>query len=319
MPGSGKIYWGNVQDLLHGKEDAKTGELAAWNNFVKGSIEALAKSYQGVGGTADILAKWHESITIGYKYDKAFTPHVNGFYMIFMVHGTWYDSWQNYVKSGNEAGLSPLADSSKYSKNFSGTNITLGPESTYFSMMATDIDIPDLTQEYISVSSRIRNSFSPARNYFVSDFTISYVENKNLDIIRYHEGWHKYMNLLKRGEVISTGGANAAEVLKTTQSACEKGNSGYFLDMPFSNAVWVVVFKPFTSEPQMIIKLMGVLPVTLPLKQVVGNRSQTKMTVLNVSYKAADLFYKSYNNVGELLTDGGVLATSFKNEVLNKK
>jgi hypothetical protein len=61
------------------------------------------------------------------------------------------------------------------------------------------------------------------------------------------------------------------------------------------------------------------MPVTMPLKQVVGNRSQSKMTVLNMSYKAADLFYKFYNNTQEFLKDaesGGLLASSFKKEVM---
>jgi hypothetical protein len=176
--------------------------------------------------------------------------------------------------------------------------------------MATDIDIPDLTEEYVSVSSRLRNSFMPLRNYFVSDFNISYIENLNLDIMRYHEAWHKFMDLVKRGEVDLY-----------TEEECRKVSSGYFIDMPYSNAVWVAVFKPFTTEIQMLVKLIGVMPVTMPLKQVIGNRSQSKLTVLNISYKAADVFYKFYNNTQELLEDANSdkksLAASFIHEVKN--
>jgi hypothetical protein len=69
----------------------------------------------------------------------------------------------------------------------------------------------------------------------------------------------------------------------------------------------------------MLVKLIGVMPVTMPLKQVIGNRSQSKMTVLNISYKAADLFYKFYTNTDELLSDANSnkksLAASFLSEV----
>jgi hypothetical protein len=176
---------------------------------------------------------------------------------------------------------------------------------SYFNMLATDIDIPDITEEYTSVSSRLRNSFIPSRNYFVSDFNISYIESVNLDVIRYHEAWFKFMQLITRGEI------------PFSEEDCILHNSGYFLDMPFSNAVWVAVFKPFTTEIQLLIKLIGVMPVTMPLKQVIGNRSQSKMTVLNISYKASDLLYKFYNNTKEFIEDKGNLAESFRKEVMN--
>jgi hypothetical protein len=113
------------------------------------------------------------------------------------------------------------------------------------------------------------------------------------------------MNLIKRGEI------------EGIIEDCEKSNNGYFMEVPYSNAVWVAVFKPFTTDIQMLIKLVGVMPVTMPLKQVIGNRSQSKMTVLNISYKAADIFYKFYTNTKEMLEDDGMLATSFQSEVMS--
>jgi hypothetical protein len=175
-------------------------------------------------------------------------------------------------------------------------------------MLATDIDVPDITEEYISVSSRIRNSFVPSRNYFVSDFSVSYIENVNLEIMRYHEAWHKFMNLLKRGEID----------MYDNRLECAKANSrDIFLDMPFTNAIWVAAFRPFTTDIQMLVKLVGVMPVSMPLKQIVGNRSASKMTVLNMQYKAADMFYKFYNGTKGMLADkDGKLFNSFKNEIL---
>jgi hypothetical protein len=89
-----------------------------------------------------------------------------------------------------------------------------------------------------------------------------------------------------------------------------------FLDMPFTNAIWVTVFEPFTTNIQLLIKLIGVMPVNIPLKQIIGNRSQSKMTVLNMQYKAADMFYKFYNGTEGLLNDTGELASAYKREVL---
>jgi len=285
---------------------------SSWTSIVAGQIDSLAERYTSHKTVKDILASWHKSITIGYKFADGFTPHVNGFYMIFMVHGTWYKDYLDYLSGGNAAGLSGLPDSKKASHGSEKpmTKFNLQNPTSYLNMLATDIDVPDLTEEYVSVSSRIRNSFVPSRNYFVSDFNISYIENINLDIMRYHEAWHKYMQLVTRGE---------HDIKKRMSSAdCAKKNNGYFLDMPFANAVWVAVFKPFTTEIQMIIKLIGVMPINLPIKQVIGNRSASKMTVLNVSYKSADLFYKFYNSNDEFMADEGKLATAFRREVFSK-
>jgi len=300
-----QTYFKDISGILKpglANTDTQDPKLKTWDGFVIDQIKNLVSKYKTQGGNRNsvetILERWHRQITIDYKHDTHFSPHINGFYMIFMVHGTWYDQYKRYVSSENSAGLSNPIPASEKSLNLEGPY-------SYFNMMATDIDVPDLTEEYISVSSRIRNSFMPSRNYFVSDFSISYIENINLDIMRYHEAWQKYMNLVKRGEV------------KTFNSdECERSNNGYFMEVPYANAVWVAVFKPFTTDIQLLIKLIGVMPQTLPLKQLVGNRSQSKMTVLNISYKAADLFFKFYKNTEEMLNDDGKLAKSFKREVM---
>jgi len=291
-----------ADDILHPDHIGKvSGEDSShsWDEIVTAQIKQLAKTYKTDDSTAKILAKWHHDITLGIRRNEKFSPHVNGFYMIFMVHGTWY---QKYLKHVNETTSS--------APSVSVRPIMRSTVSNTFNMLATDIDIPDITEEYVSVSSRIRNSFVPSRNYFVSDFSISYVENVNLEVIRYHEAWHKFMNLLKRGEI----------KMYDSRAACIEATKGEFLEMPYTNAVWVAVFKPFTTDIQLLIKLMGVMPINMPLKQVVGNRSSTKMTVLNLQYKAADIFYKFYTGSKELLSDtNGKLFKSFKKEVLDQK
>jgi hypothetical protein len=305
-----------INSILHGVENAQKVEEKKWNDLVAEQIQTLIKNYgikapsDGTGTTrsnnvASILEMWHKQITINYKHDKNFSPHVNGFYMIFMVHGTWYE---NFKESSVDSISNPLV------KSGDSDPLTFQNPQSYFNMLATDIDIPDITEEYVSVSTRLRNSFVPSRNYFVSDFSISYIENKGLDIMRYHEAWHKYMNLLHRGEAgLPSASVNTSQ---TASQDCINQTEDYFVDIPYANAVWVAVFKPFTTDIQLLIKLIGVLPVTMPLKQVIGNRSSSKMTVLNISYKAADLFYKFYNGTQDMLDDDGLLAKSFMREVM---
>ncbi len=303
------------------------GSGSSWDDIVRKQIENLASTYSEDTSVNKVLAKWHEDITLGPKRNANFTPHVNGFYMVWMVHGTWYDNYLNHLKYGTDenGGFNPYAagdsnartlpniSDSPYKRVLDITHASMGPstKNNSFNMLATDIDIPDITEEYLSVSSRLRNSFVPSRNYFVSDFSISYIENINLEVIRYHEAWHKYLELLKRGEI----------KMYENEAECRAADDGrdIFLDMPFSNAVWVAVFHPFTTDIQLLIKLIGVMPVTMPLKQVVGNRSASKLTVLNMQYKAADIHYKFYNGTKDMLEDPGLLYNSFKQEIIDKQ
>ncbi len=295
-----------MADLKTVDSDGKiNGSGNSWDDIVRVQIAGLAGKYTNNQKVNAVLAKWHDDITLGIKHHKNFSPHVNGFYSIFMVHGTWYQKYLEHVSGLSDAEYNLVKESPP---TISASPKTLLDTSRSFNMLATDIDVPDITQEYISVSSRLRNVFVPSRNYFVSDFSISYIENVNLEVIRYHEAWFKYLDLLKRGEI----------KMYKDATECEAANSrDIFLDMPFTNAVWIVVYQPFTTNIQLLIKLIGVMPVTMPLKQVVGNRSASKLTVLNMQYKAADMFYKFYNDSQSMWDDTDILSESFKAEILN--
>ncbi len=284
-----------------------TNHTIEWNDIVKKQIADLTQQYSNDSDVKKALGRWHEDITLGIKHNKNYSPHINGFYMIWMQHGTWYENFL-LSQASTGAGFSPGTGKVEgISASIEDGPLKFSTFANSFNMLATDIDIPDITQEYTAVSSRIRNSFVPSRNYFVSDFNISYIENINLEVIRYHEAWLKYMERLKRGEIKAYN----------DKTECAAANSrDIFLDMPFTNAVWVAVFRPFTTDIQLLIKLMGVMPVNMPLKQVVGNRSNSKMTVLNIQYKAADMFYKFYNGSKGMLEDKGDLFKAFKAEIL---
>lgn len=293
----------SIDDYIQGTPIAVEGlnlDLrTTWNSAIDKQILSMADQYSETENVKNILFNWHKNITTGMRYTK-FSPHINGFYMVFMQHGTWFDHYLQII-SANDAELLTLSGPSKYS---SGDDF----RKTY-PMLATDIDLPDLTKEYINVSSRLRNSFVAARDYFVSDFSVSYIENMNLDMMRYHEAWHKYISLMKSGSLpVDSNLSNCA-----TQPL----NSSYFIDVPYANAIWVAVFKPFTTDIQLLIKVVGVMPVNMPIKQLIGNRSASKMTVLNMTYKAADMFYKFYDGTEQVYNDSGVLATSFKKEILD--
>ena len=266
-----------------------------WDRAIDSKIGAISKGITKNDGIQKVLFQWHKAASMGIKYD--YSPHINGFYMIFMQSGTWFEHYLDYLQSNpNKGNLSDLPST--------GSFLQIKKS---FPILATDIDVPDITKEYISTSSRLRNSFVASRDYFNSDFGLNYIEDDELTIIKYHEAWHKYINLVKSGELTGHKAVDCSG----------NPNGSYFIDVPYANAVWVAVFKPFTTDISLLIKFVGVMPVNMPLKSVVGNRSQSKMTTLNMMYKASNMFYKFYDGTEHVDTDEGELAKSFKEEILD--
>ena len=118
-------------------------------------------------------------------------------------------------------------------------------------------------------------------------FTINFIEDYNLNVFRYHELWFKYIEALRKGYI---------SIDKDTLA----GDNKMFMDIPYFNAVWIAIFKPFSTKIQGLIKIMGVSPVSLPFKQIVGDRAKNTLTTINTTYKSTDMIHKFYNQNTDL-------------------
>lgn len=247
-------------------------------NTHKEIITGMVSEYHG-GENKESLDKikqiMHSKITHDYS---EFAPHVNGYYFIQMVHGTWVDTVSNSdqvasfdqdYKDGN--------DMSVFSREH------FNRVSSQFGQLATDIDIPQLNIEYEALSGKARNLSYASRIHYAGDFSINFIENYTNDIFRYHESWFKYIDALKKGYI--NQGTHAKP--RDTDS---------FIDVPYFNAVWVVIFAPLSTNIRGLIKIMGVSPINLPFKQIIGDRSKSTLTTINQNYKSNDMIYKFYDD-----------------------
>lgn len=259
-------------------------------NTEKTHKEIIAEKFDDYHGGEDAEAVdkiqhiMHKKITQDYG-DIA--PHVNGYYYIQMVHGTWADhlsgittkndnvnnvSFDKVFGSDNDLSTFKSAHFDRVSKNFG--------------QLATDIDIPQLNIEYESLSGKSRNLSYASRIHYAGDFSINFLENYTNDIFRYHESWFKYIDALKKGYV------NLSVDKKNTDTET-------FIDVPYFNAVWIVIFAPMSATIRGLVKIMGVSPINLPFKQIIGDRSKSTLTTINQSYKSNDMIYKFYEDESE--------------------
>jgi hypothetical protein len=277
--------------------------------FQKLIKDILNKKIEGDGLTEQENPQIYKFVSelyhsLGWGYGQ-FNPYTNGNYAVFMQHGPWLkaaiDQGQNSIIGNYASAL----DKKKMSTNTKEILKILGvlgssEQPIKFSQTILDIDIPEPNKEYIPVSTRQKNSFINTRDFTGSDFTMNFLENKNLEVFKYHELWHKSIELIRDGLLY------VPEVATITNQ--------YLIPNPYSNAVYILIFSPKSMEIAGLIALFGVMPVNLPFKNLVGDRSGAKVTQYTMNYKFMDLqvaFYDGWAKFKESSKTDGTLANYF--------
>lgn len=256
--------------LIHQIYDKHYNEIIADNKLNKGKLTDKDIEFQKA---------LHKKVTLEYK---TFNPHVGGYYYIQMIHGTWVDNMRKLFTTSigqpyNTNEFSSIDKKEELLKASMGYN---------YGKLATDIDIPQLNMEYESISGKSRNLNYASRANFAGDFSINYIENWNNDVFRYHEMWIKYIIELRKGNIKEYNHEPPTDI---------------FMDIPYFNAVWVVIFAPFTTNIRGLIKIMGVSPINLPFKQLLGDRGKNTITTLNQNYKSTDMVHKFFESDEDLV------------------
>jgi len=264
----------------------------------------------------DNLKKFLTSLTCNYGSDYSdFDPFISGNYGVFMQHGTWFETLKSYnidIPAPVKNYIS-LMDGD-YLKNINLNDSIYGKETENilkFSQLITDIQVPEPSKEYMAISTRQKNSFINTRDYVGSDFSINALDNKKLELMKYMEAWHKSIDLIREGLFFND------EALKKYLKNIE--SEDYLINNPYCNTIWIALFDSKGIELKGIIALFGVMPVNLPLKNMIGDRGSPKITTYSLNFKFMDLQYKfidGWEQLNDIAGDdiaGNLLAKKFRN------
>jgi hypothetical protein len=229
--------------------------------------------------------------TFGLDYSQ-FSPFINGNYAVFMEHGTWFKTLQEYSKLSSTPSqvhdyISIMDTTKSKGINISDTNIygNKFENKLKFSQTITDIQLPEPNKEYMAISTRQKNSFVNTRDYVGSDFSINFLDDVNLSIFKYMEAWHKSIDLIREGLFFNG----------KTQSAIDYFNrlieEDYLIDNPYCNTIWVALLDSKGVDLRGIITLFGVMPMNMPFKNLIGDRGSPKATSYNLNFKFMDMQY----------------------------
>lgn len=212
-----------------------------------------------------------------HQLNGKFSPFINGYYYIHMVSGTWIDYFKPNPKNKDSGVVT--------------TGVAYDDLKEIASNMGSYIfgsDLPNILMETEVVSGRLRNINYATKTQINSDFSINYHDDNNLSILKYYTSWFKYIELLRRGEIEYDSSFSA---------------TSSFMDIPYYNAIFVIIFKPLSIKPIAIFKILGVMPINLPHQTLLGDRSSPSIGIFNQNLKCNDVIFDIQQPGKELKTD----------------
>ena len=244
----------------------------------------INSNLEHVIGNAGDPAQYKLLYDLGLRYlDKDFSPHVNGFYYVSVESGTWANS-----ATGKNF-------SSDYKKAINDFQINC---SSYI----TDIDMPNLSLEFDTLSGKARSLHYATKMSYSSDFSLNILNDSNNYCMKYLDCHLQFIGGYRKGTI---------EVQKDDYATLA---GPQFMNIPYFDAVWVIIFKPFSFKIDCVIKILGVAPAKMPFKQIIGDRAKSNLSSLNVNYKSTDMFYKFYGD-----TPSGPLYDEFITHLESKR
>jgi len=232
--------------------------------------------------------------TFGIDYSE-FSPYINGNYAVFMEHGTWFKTLQEYSRLSSNVpetiqGYISTMNTTKTDKKLNLYQYPLYGKSfkdkLKFSQTITDISLPEPNKEYMAISTRQKNSFVNTRDFVGSDFNINFVDNNDLAIFKYMEAWHKSIDLIREGLFFNTYTATGKMYFDSLVT------EDYLIENPYCNTVWIALLDSKGVDLRGIITLFGVMPMNLPFKSLIGDRGSPKITSYNLNFKFMDMQYE---------------------------
>ena len=225
---------------------------------------------------SDFVSKVIKQLIIDPKSE--WDPYVSGWYYVNMVSGTWLKETMGIVRSPDHE-----------FKEFSINADKVLEEAPYkFGHLIKDINPPQIGIDYDSISGRLRTINIATRSNLTNEFSITWKDTSDALIFKYHEIWNDYIEGQKKGFFSSYKTGDTKDK--------NKEKNEYFIDVPYLNAVWIAIFKPFSYDLIGLIKLMGVAPTNpIPLNELLGQRGVPQAAVYTINYKVVDAIVQLYH------------------------
>jgi hypothetical protein len=259
-------------NYLEANSPSKIIPNAITKEIQKGTSSEFIKQFGGTTG-ANIIKD------INFNYAN-FNPFISGYNYFYMQPGTWVNYFEKHnLKNYNNNDSSNLITAV-------GTQ-TLKTSAHNMGKYVFNSDLPTLLMESDVISGRLRSINYATKLTMSGEFSINFHDTNKLDLTTYNSTHIKFMESLRRGDI---------DLLP--EDKVERPTD-YFIKMPYYDAFWILVFKPFSTIPVAIFKIMGIYPNNLPFQQIVGDRGNPTLGIFSQTFKCNDIIFDFIGDNGD--------------------
>jgi len=221
---------------------------------------------------------------------RNFNPDITGYTLLFMQPPEFsaieyndgvakMKNTQLFSQILNKVGLAPQ------------TITTLMDFSKVYPFMATDYTPPQTQVQSAQVQSRTGALSYASDVHETESISVSFLESNPLTIYKFHLLWVEYMRDILKGEI------------QPAKKYLDPEDKSYFGAQDYLASLYIVKYIPDMKTISYASKCIGVFPLGLPSKELIGSRNTNEICVLPFEYSCIE--YREY--VDGLTTNDWIL------------
>jgi len=216
-------------------------------------------------------------------YSPKFQPDINGYTLIFLIP----PHLSGYMEDPR--------------KSMSGLFFDVSKMSVF---LAVDMTPPNISVEYDETTGSSTSVVYASELRVSKQTTVSYIDDSNLSVFSYHKIWADYIRDVTHGSVEPSD-----EYLKDD-----------FVELDYVGSIYCIRFRPSIGDKLennilYIGKAVGVFPISLPDKEVIGTRQSNELTIVPISYMCSEYRQYVYNEDANPIHNHSWVLEDFKADV----
>jgi len=145
-----------------------------------------------------------------------------------------------------------------------------------------------INTDQVSSNSNVRIPFAVGKTSG-GQMSINFIENMRLDVYSFHNNWINYIEQVMLGYI------------DPTDEFIESG------ELDYATSAFVMRYKPDLKSMVYLGKAIGIFPINLPNKEIIGSRATPTLTTFTINYACCD-----YREIA-LIGDGMMTPSTFVN------
>jgi hypothetical protein len=163
-----------------------------------------------------------------------------------------------------------------------------------FVFLALDFTPPQITVNVSDVSSNIGSLSTGAEVHSGGQISITFLDDQDLNCFNFHNVWIEYI------KSITTG------IIEPDSKYLNSDDEDNFGVIDYATSAYVVRFRPsFSLETDIIYigKAVGIIPLGMNDKEIIGRRDANELTMLNYSYQCPEYLHTTGNDKNKWLIE----------------